>query len=111
MAMTAVERYAAVVDEFIKNANVTKGAPGKKGFGSDALQIDGKIFAMLSSKQLFVVKLPRHRVDALVAARHGSRFDPGHGRPMKEWFVAGPGLDVDWVALAKEALSFAADRR
>jgi hypothetical protein len=110
-AAAAVKRYAAVVDELIKNANVRKGAPGKKGFGSEALQIDGKIFAMLSSQRHFVVKLPRDRVDALVAARHGSRFDPGHGRLMKEWFVAGPSLDVDWVALAKEALSFAADRR
>src|SRR5882762_5483600 len=109
MAMDAVERYAAVVDEFIKNTKVTKGAPGKKGFGSNALQIDGKIFAMLSSQRLFVVKLPRARVDALVAAGHGSRFDPGHGRLMKEWFVAA--LDVDWVALANEALSFVADRR
>jgi hypothetical protein len=108
-AAAAVKRYAAVVDEFIKNANVRKGAPGKKGFGSEALQSDGKIFAMLSSQRHFVVKLPRDRVDALVAARHGSRFDPGHGRLMKEWFVAS--LDVDWVALAKEALSFVADRR
>ena len=110
-AAAAVKRYAAVVDEFIKNANVRQGAPGKKGFGSGALQIDGKIFAMLSSQRHFVVKLPRDRVDALVAARYGSRFDPGHGRLMKEWFVAGPSLDVDWVALAKEALAFVADRR
>ena len=110
-ATAAVKRYAAVVDELIKNANVNKGAPGKKGFGSGSLQIDGKIFAMLSSQQRFVVKLPRDRVDALAAARRGSRFDPGHGRLMKEWFVAGPSLDVDWVALAKEALSFVGDRR
>jgi len=109
--MTAVKRYAAVVEEFTRNANVSKGAPGKKGFGSEALQFDGKIFAMLSSQRRFVVKLPRDRVDALVAARRGSRFDPGHGRLMKEWFVAGPSLDVDWVALAQEALSFVADRR
>src|ERR1700688_92612 len=105
-ATAAVKRYAAVVDELIKIANVNKGAPGKKGFGSGSLQIDGKIFAMLSSQQHFVVKLPRDRVDALVVARRGSRFDPGHGRLMKEWFGAGPTVDVDWVALATEALSF-----
>src|ERR1700681_3036004 len=82
-----VKRYAAVVDEFLEHAAVTKGSPTKKGFGSDALQVKGKIFAMLSSQRQFVVKLPRERVDALVAARRGSRFDPGHGRLMKEWFV------------------------
>jgi hypothetical protein len=107
----AVKRYAAVVDEFIKNAKVKQGAPGGKGFGSGALQCHGKIFAMLSSQHQFVVKLPRDRVDALVAARRGSRFSPSGGRLMKEWFVAGPSLERDWVALAKEALSFVAALR
>jgi hypothetical protein len=105
-AIAAVKRYSAVVDELIKDVKVKQGVPGKKGFGSEALQIDGKIFAMLSSRRQFVVKLPRDRVDALVAARRGSRFDPGHGRLMKEWFVAGPSLDRDWIALAREGLSF-----
>jgi hypothetical protein len=31
------------------------------------------------------VKLPRERVDELVEAGAGHRFDPGHGRLMKEW--------------------------
>jgi hypothetical protein len=110
-ADVVVKRYSTVVDELLKCADVTKGSPTKKGFGSEALQVKGKIFAMLSSQRQFVVKLPRDRVDALVAARRGSRFDPGHGRLMKEWFVCGAGLERDWIALAKEAFAYVATRR
>jgi TfoX/Sxy family transcriptional regulator of competence genes len=47
-------------------------------FGSSGLKVGGKVFAM-SVKNELVVKLPRERVDELVAAGAGSRFDPGHG--------------------------------
>ncbi len=54
-----------------------------------------------------VVKLPKSRVDALVIARQGYRFDPGHGRLMKEWIVIEVG-GGDWLALSKEARRFVA---
>jgi hypothetical protein len=40
---------------------------------------------MISSKGDFVVKPPKARVDVLVAFSRAERFDPGHGRLMKEW--------------------------
>jgi hypothetical protein len=64
----------------------------------------GGIFAMLV-KGRFVTKLPKSRVDELVTAGRGERFDPGHGRLMKEWIAIGSGR-ADWVALAEEALAF-----
>ena len=66
--------------------------------------MNGKIFAMFGRQQ-FVTKLRKNRVDELVSAGVGKRFDPGHGRLMKEWFVAGDGRP-DWVELAKEAYEF-----
>jgi hypothetical protein len=73
------------------------------------LKVDNVIFAMLASGDEFVVKLPRRRVDALVAAGEGKRFDPRrNGRLMKEWFVAGPGRETNWLTLAKEAMEFVA---
>jgi hypothetical protein len=57
---------------------VTLGS-GKKGFGSSALPVNTKIFAMLSFERKFVVKLPKKRVNELVASGSGERFDPGHG--------------------------------
>jgi hypothetical protein len=52
-----------------------------------------------------VAKLPRERVDELVSGGIGERFDPGHGRLMKEWVGVGVGR-APWVALAKEAYQF-----
>jgi hypothetical protein len=49
--------------------------------------VNGKIFAMFGRKQ-FVAKLSKSQVDALVSAGARKRFDPGHGRLMKEWLVA-----------------------
>jgi hypothetical protein len=80
-------------------------ASGGAGFGANALKSGGKIFAMVTSKGEFVVKLSKTRVDALVAAGQGERFDPGHGRRMKEWLQL-TRARPNWRALAEEALQF-----
>lgn len=99
-------RFEAVANALAKEPNVTVGATGKKGFGSSALQVGGKIFAMVSSSGNFVVKLPKQRVEALEALGAGRRFDPGHGRLMKEWLSLDPASEEDWLSLAREALRF-----
>lgn len=70
-------RFAPVVDAFARRRDVTYGG---KGFGSSALKVNGKIFAMMTPEGTFVVKLPRPRVDELVRLGKGEAFDPGHGR-------------------------------
>ncbi len=95
--------FAAVVDVFAYDPQVSQGE--KKGVGSGALKVNGKIFAMMTPKGAFVVKLPKKKVDELVTDGEGERFDPGHGRLMKEWVVVGAGK-TDWVDLAKEAYHF-----
>ena len=59
---------------------------------------------MMSSKDKFVVKLSRKRVDELVSCGAGERFDPGHGRVMKDCIV-GAG-ESDSVGFAREAYQF-----
>jgi len=108
--ITPEERYATLVETFLGHADVTLGSPGKKGFGSSALQISGKIFAMLVGGRL-VVKLPRQRVDTLVASGDGERLDPGHGRLMKEWFSLAPMSEAEWLPLAMEAMEFVRESR
>jgi TfoX/Sxy family transcriptional regulator of competence genes len=93
-------RFALVVQAFAADAQVTRG----KMFGSIGLKVNGKVFAILV-KGKFIAKLPRHRVDAIVAAGSGEYFDPGHGRPSKEW-VSVAGEQPPWVELAKEAYRF-----
>jgi hypothetical protein len=87
---------------------VTLGS-GRKGFGSDALQVDGRIFAMARPGGL-VFKLPAERVAALIGSGAGRPFDAGKGRPMKEWVVVGPDAAAQWPALAEEALAFVGGR-
>jgi hypothetical protein len=79
-----------------------------KGFGSKGLKVARKLFAFRSSSGDLVVKLPAARVDVLIAAGDGVRFDPGHGRLMKEWVAIDPARGKRWLALAKEALEHAA---
>jgi hypothetical protein len=95
--------FARVIDAFAGDRKVSRGEG--KGFGSGALKVDGKIFAMMSSKGEFVVKLPKFRVDQLVDRGQGRRFDPGRGRLMREWLVVESGT-AQWVELAREAYRF-----
>ena len=99
--------YSSLVEIFLRDANVTLGSPGKRGFGSSALQVNSKIFAMLTRGR-FTVKLPCDRVDELVASDKGERLDPGHGRPMKEWLVVNSISQDEWLTLAREAKRFVA---
>ena len=103
--MTAEQRYEDLVDELAGEEGVLP-PPGGSGFGRGALRYHRKIFAMFVRGQL-VVKLPRPRVDELVAAGHGERFDANKGTPMKEWLSLDPESDLAWSPLAREALDFA----
>jgi hypothetical protein len=76
------------------------------GFGSSpGLRVGTKIFAMLVRDEL-VVKLSKDLVEQLVASGTGVRFDPGHGRLMKEWVSVPARHGRDWDHLATEALQF-----
>ena len=93
-------RFKPVVVAFSSHRDVA----GGKMMSSYGLKVNGRIFAMFGRNQ-FIAKLPRARVDELVSAGAGKRFDPGHGRLMKEWFVAAE-RSPDWVELANEAYDF-----
>ena len=80
------------------------------GFGSSpGLRVDGKVFAMLVRDQL-IVKLPRSRVDELVGAGRAERFDPGHGRVMKEWAAVPVTHAGEWAGLVDDALAYVGRR-
>jgi YjbR protein len=94
--------FERLTSRFLTDPAVSEGT----GFGSKpGLRVKGKIFAMLVNGEL-VLKLPRERVDQLVASGSGSRFDPRHGRVMKEWVTVPLGKGRLWDRLADEALQF-----
>lgn len=102
----AVEgRFAAIADALSKEPGVGLGEGGG-GFGSGALKVNGRIFAMLDSRGRFVLRLPAQRVAALIDSGDGSPFDAGKGRPMKEWVVLGEHVVDRWRDLAAEALAW-----
>jgi hypothetical protein len=104
--MTAEERFEQLAAGFRADPEITEGT----GFGSaPGLRVKGKIFAMLVKGEL-VVKLPKGRVDELVASGAAAQFDPGHGRLMKEWASVAPEGSEDWERLADEALQFVGSR-
>jgi hypothetical protein len=106
---SAEERYVTIVKALARRPGVSHESPGRggKGFGSSGqLKVNNRIFAMLVRDEL-VVKLPKDRVDGLIKARHGRRFDPRRdGRLMKEWLVLPNSSSADWMDLTKEALKF-----
>jgi len=98
------QHYYELVARWVGVAGVTP--PGESaGFGSGSLRIGGKIFAMFVRGHL-VVKLPKARVDELVAAGDGVRFDANKGTPMKEWLSLSETSRLDWERLSGEAFGF-----
>jgi len=94
------ERFAEIAKVFLSAPDVSWG----KLFSSYGLKVKGRIFAMVTRGRL-VVKLPRGRVNELVAQGLGEQFDPGHGRLMKEW-VSLHGEEPNWAGLITEAKAF-----
>jgi hypothetical protein len=78
-----------------------------RGFGSGTLQVNGRIYAMVSRQRgRFVVKLPRARADTLIASGTGLPFDASKGRPMKEWVAIAEHAAGQWTKLADKARQF-----
>jgi phage protein U len=98
---SAEECYRSLAERY---AGQSEPAPSK-GFGSNALKVNGKIFASLTGGRL-LLKLPEARVDALVKAKKATRFSTGVGRIKKEWVTIGPSTQSDWLALAEEARAY-----
>jgi hypothetical protein len=102
VAASPEERFAAIAKKQLRASSVTAGT----GFGRNpGLRVAGKIFAMLVKEEL-VVKLPGGRVAELSEAAVGSRFDPGHGRLMKEWLSVPNSSGRRWPTLVDEAREF-----
>jgi hypothetical protein len=107
------EGFAGIVQALGDRPGVREpDAPGDSArrFGSSALRVHGRIFAMVSRGRL-VLKLPPKRVSELIDSGAGGPYDAGKGRPMKEWVSLDPGRQDRWLVLATEALEFVGSRR
>lgn len=93
--------FASVVTALSRLPRVSTG----RMFGSAGLKVGSKVFAMEVHGRL-VVKLAPARAAQLRDGGVAKAFDPGHGRPMKQWVSIPPSADVDWIELAREAMTY-----
>jgi len=102
----AADRFAALVAALAGEPGVTPpDSEGPRRFGSATLRTGGATFAMVVRGAL-VLKLPRDRVEALVASGAGGPFGKEAGRPYQEWVTLADGDPDRDLALAREALAF-----
>lgn len=105
MSKNADELFEDLIKVFVGDSKVSR----SKMFGSPGLKIRGKVFAFLMKGQL-ILKLPKERVDELVAAKAGDHFGhmfaPDDWRPMKEWVDLKQDSKKEWLTFAKEARDF-----
>lgn len=98
-----VRNFTEIVEAMSDETGVERG----RMFGAEGLNTAGKVFAMEVKGEL-VVKLSLPRADELVGSGKARRFDPGHGRPMKQWVSVPAASGLDWFALAREAKTYVA---
>ena len=97
-----------MIRDFAKVVAALDGEPGvSRGrmFGSEGLKVGKSVFAM-EVKGKLVVKLSVERAAELRDAGLADAFDPGHGRPMKQWVAVDTRANVDWLTLSREAFKF-----
>lgn len=76
-------------------------------FGSNALRVNGSIYAALTRSHRLLLKLAPARVAELLAAGRATRFESG-GRVMNGWITLTPDDAKTWIALSDEARAFVA---
>jgi hypothetical protein len=76
--------------------------------GFPCLRVSGAFFASCDHRSGdLIVKLPRHRVEQLIATGVGKPFAPA-GRTFREWVLIDGRDEARWVALIEEAREFVA---
>ena len=108
--MTPHEQFKALVEALVAESEASFGNDETKGarrmFASTSINTRGKMFAFLRKQERLVLKLSEQRVNELVAAGEGERFDPGDGKLQREWFVLSSANAEDWLSYATEAEAY-----
>ena len=105
MSQTSEELFNSFTKSFVSDPKISQ----SKMFGSPGLKINGKVFAFLMKGKL-ILKLPKEKVDELIAANEGKPFGhifaPNNFRPMKEWVEVLSDDEKVWLKLARKARDF-----
>ncbi len=97
----AMQRYEEICDQMVVRPGVSRG----KAFGMPCLKVSGKMFAgYFEESMTFKLTGESHR---LALGLPGAKlFDPGMGRPMKEWVQVPFAHEAAWEQLALDAMEY-----
>jgi len=75
------------------------------GRGAQGIKQDKKLIVMFMKGEI-IVKLPANRVSEIIASGEGESYDPGTGKPMKNWVLI-PGTHRNlWIKFCEEAKNY-----
>lgn len=96
----------AVFRDILASYSQSPAMAAKRMFGSDALTVEGKIACFVGREGRLVAKLPPATAERLLASGLATPMSLGGRRPMTGWFAVPLQDDVDWFALAAEAVEY-----
>lgn len=89
------------VSKGLADAGVVEGSM----FGMPCLKIDGKMLGGLYGDAM-TFKLPAWALAEALALEGAEHFDPGMGRPTKEWVVVPLAHAATWPRFAEQAMEY-----
>jgi hypothetical protein len=98
------ELFDKIANDLLAKGDTKRG----KMFGMPCVTVNGKTFAGLHKGDMTFKLSPEPRARAL-EIEGATLFDPGMGRPMKEWVSVPASQSGHWRELAEEAYSYVAD--
>lgn len=93
-------------ESIIENMTAHEGVAANQMFGMPCLKINGKAFAGLHKGQVMVFKLTDMAHKEALSLPGAALFDPGMGRPMKEWVTVPVEYKDKWQHFAEEAKEY-----
>jgi hypothetical protein len=96
------KEYEAIIEKMTQEDGVTS----SQMFGMPCLKVNGKAFAGLHKGKVMVFKLTDMAHKEALSLPGAELFDPGMGRPMKEWVVVPPEHSGKWQHFAEEAKDY-----
>jgi hypothetical protein len=94
----------AVFRDILASYGGSPAIEAKRMFGSDALCVDGKIACFVNGSGRLVAKLPEATAERLQRVGLAEPMALGGRAPMRGWFAMPLVPEVDWFALAAEAV-------
>ncbi len=98
------ELFDKIANDLLAKGDTKRG----KMFGMPWVSVNGKMFAGLHKGDM-TFKLDGSSREQALQIEGATLFDPGMGRPMKEWVVVPAGQSGHWRELADQAYAYVAD--